>query len=422
MRVFGPYDWSRVLEQNPGATTLMNRFACLAVGLVALGTSFGTFEQAAVAQPTSTPPSNGSTSGAPAASAVPAAPMPVASSVRSSDKPEEARAQIDAYIAGHLARLLSGDARAVRDSREALVGEVLPPPPTVTSAYKDVYAESLAKAVAGHLKEANPQTRLQIAIIVGRAAQSVDNDKLKGAVEALIADPNLGVELWGLKAARGIIAQQVLTPAVLQNSTTLTAVVNAAMKNPADGNIAREAYEALQISRADQVVKLKGAIPVLAPRVLDLLDARSALYAKGIPEQADADREAGTFFALHAFPGLTQEQKVKVVQDLCDQLLLTAQYSVNTPSGPQQKAITDLTRSAGGSLNLIASSIDQAGSTAQTAAFVTATNFFKNMGQIPPPAATILTNAQAVVTAVKAIPAYASITVAQAAAPATTKP
>lgn len=392
----------------------MNRLACLAVGLVAFGTSFGTFEGVAVAQPTMSP--------AAGTSAAPAAPPSIPGAVKTADKPEASRAEIAKFINGHLARLLSGDAKAAKDSRDAMVAEVLPPAPTVSSAYKDVYAEELAKAVGPHLKEKNPQARLQVAVLVGRVALAVDNDRLKGAAEQLLADPNVGIAIWGMKAARGVIAQQVLTPGTLADSTTLAAVVKTAMAKPADGNLAREAYEALQISQATQVVKLKGAIPVLAPKVLDLLVARAALYTKGIPEQADADREAGTFFGLHAFTGITQEQKVKVVQALSDQLLLTAQYAVTTPSGPQQKAITDLTQSAGNSLNLVAVAIDAGGSTPQTKALVAATDYFK-WGRIPPPAATILANAQAAVAAVKAIPAYSSITVAQAApAPAAAVP
>ena len=94
----------------------MNRFACLAVGLVALGTSFGTFEEVAVAQPTMNPSANPS-AGAPAAGTptgptAPAAPKALDGALRSSDKPDAARADIAKYIGAHMAQRF--DPRLIR--------------------------------------------------------------------------------------------------------------------------------------------------------------------------------------------------------------------------------------------------------------------------------------------------------------------
>lgn len=369
----------------------MNRLAWLAVVVVSVG----------LAAPV---PSAWSQPATPAA--VPAAPAAVPADARTTPAPEAFRPQIAEFIRGHLARLTAEDPAVVSASRAALFGEVAGA--NTTSSYKDLFGATFAQQVGALWGSADTRLRLQIGVVAARIAASSDNTQMASVAERLLADPSPAVVLWGLKTARGVLAFQTSLPAGLTGSKLPGLVAEAVARHAARGDITREGYNALQLD-VTKLPTMRGAtIQQLAPHVSAILKARAALYRTGFPDYADADRDAATFFSNFAFVGLTAPDKVAVMQEMADIVMLSALRGAEA-SGQEQKVMLDHATNVGKNLYVLAQTIN-ARPTPQTRAFEEAAVFFRNVGPITPPAADVVAAARRSFEALRAIPEYQSLT------------
>ena len=76
-----------------------------------------------------------------------------------------------------------------------------------------------------------------------RAAEKFDNVLLAPAATAAVSDEALPVVIWGVKAARNLIAGNLdLQPAV-RNAALLDGVLSAVKRFPTSGAVAEDAYE-----------------------------------------------------------------------------------------------------------------------------------------------------------------------------------
>ena len=101
-------------------------------------------------------------------------------------------------------------------------------------------------------------------------------------VESLVSDESPGVSLWGMKAARAVLAESVRqTPA--GREPIVPRVVESATRNLRAGPVADEAFGALSLrvddpSRRPDEFVLERAAPQVANATLDIVEARLALY------------------------------------------------------------------------------------------------------------------------------------------------
>lgn len=368
----------------------MNRLASVAVVLVSVA---GAVEARSAW---------GQASGSAGGGTTVAAPVAIPADARTSPAPEAFRPQIEAFVKGNLARLKSGDGAAAAAARTALVSEVTGA--ATTSSYKDLFGATLASQLGTLAGDPDARVRLQAGVLAAKVAQASDNTQMSPVATKLLGDSNLGVVIWGLKAARGVLAFQASLPAGMSGSALPAAVASAVAKVPESGEVVRDGYDALQLD----VTKLPGiraaTIQQLAPHVSAILASRSKIYLTKFPEFADADRDAATFFSNFAFAGLPQAEKTKVVQHLADIVLLSALRGAEA-SGPQQKALLDHAVNVGKNLYIIAQEIDKK-STPQTAALLRSVQFFRNVGPITPPADDVISAAKATFTALKTVPDY----------------
>lgn len=374
----------------------MNRLASLAVVMVSfagVGFADNAWGQAA------------GTGAGGAAATVPAAPAAIPADARTTPAPEAFRPQIDAFIKGNLARLRSTDGAASSAARNALAAEVTGA--TTTSSYKDLFGASLAAQLLALAGDPDPRIRLQAGILAARVAAASDNTQMADVAAKLLADSNPAVLIWGLKTAKGVLAFQASLPSGLKGTTLPEAVASAVAKSADRGEVVRDGYEALQLDITKLPSIRAATIQQLAPHVSAVLSARAKLYASKFPEFADADRDAATFFSNFAFPGLPPAEKAKVMQNLADIVLLSALRGVDA-EGADQKLMLDHATNIGKNLYILAQEINKK-STPQTAALEQATQFFRGVGPITPPAADVVAAAKSTFEALRAIPEYKSL-------------
>jgi hypothetical protein len=354
-----------------------------------------------------TAPAGGAPAGGAAAVVVPEVPAAVPVAARTSTTPETFRPQLEAFVAGHLARVKTTDAKAGASSREAIVAEVTAA--DASSTYKDVYAETLARQLVLMAGEGEVRQRVAAGVIAARVAEKVDNAQMQSVAVKLLEDKNWGVVLWGMKTAKGVLNYRVQLPGGLAGSPLAAAVASAAVAHAAKGDVIREATEALQVADLTRLMRLPGATQqALVPHVMKVLDARVALYKQGIPEDPGADLALVTFFSNAAFGALPAEQRLAAMQRIVDMLGLSVKAG-QAASAEQQRVIGIHSVLVGRSLYVMAQQLNRP-ETAPGKAAVQAAEFFRTASdRIPPAPATISGAYSTLVTAIRGIPEFKSV-------------
>jgi hypothetical protein len=158
-------------------------------------------------------------------------------------------------------------------------------------------------------------------LAVAKVAEATKSVKLEGAVLALLDDKqNNAAKLAGMKAAKAILPELIKT----KSQQKVVDRVVAAVKAYPSGAISSEAYEALRD---------KATVDAL----LAVLDFRTSLYQKGLPEDPNADAIPFLFLQGVWQQGPTEQQKVKMLEDACHLLVLAAAHADVQPSGTYQR-------------------------------------------------------------------------------------
>lgn len=346
--------------------------------------------------------------GAAATTPVPPAPDPIPAEARTSTAPEAFRPRIEAFIKGNLVRVKSSDPKVYSAGRDALVAEVASP--STGSSFKDLFAQTLVVHLGPLLDDKDARVRLQAAVVAGRVADRVDNAQLAPVAVKLLKDSNVGLQIWGMKVARGVLSAQLAAPSGLANSPLPKAVVDTVLANPKRQEFARDAADVLHVDLAT-IIRLKitpaTSAQLIAP-ALRVLDMRAGLYKDGFPEELESDRSFLTFFSNHVWGSLTPAQRVQVTQRAFDILLRsTAAASAATDAAASREMVDHAIR-VSRNLQVIASEVDRRASTPATKAFVTAASAIGGgaSGANLPPAAVVEAGAKAMLTAAKAIPEF----------------
>ena len=130
------------------------------------------------------------------------------------------RAKIREFIDGQLQKMSSDDPTVAKAAREKLVSET--GAPGTSGSFYDVYTQEVNLAVVALLTKDPPprlRIRLNLAVMIEAIAQNAKTSQVEDAVIKLINDPTDVVALWGMKAARPVVAAMLTGPARSQRQT-----------------------------------------------------------------------------------------------------------------------------------------------------------------------------------------------------------
>jgi hypothetical protein len=261
------------------------------------------------------------------------------SSIKSSSNPAASRAQIEALITSSVTGLGSDDPAVQKESRTTLVKECenhagVPASPQ----YQSEYATDLNTAVLTALKNSKTvRQRVNAAVVVTEVANRISRDggdvtPLAPSVQAFLNDKNPAVVLWGMKAAKYLLAS---TLQLGGNTAPLTKlIVKAAEANGSWGQIIEEAYNALTL---DKLKIQNGAqLAGLVPDLLDLLNWRVQQYRNAPPPSPQAERPVTVFLSVTAYTSIStnsalQNRTLKEVGEMTCVLIKSIVNGNNSP-------------------------------------------------------------------------------------------
>jgi hypothetical protein len=276
----------------------MNRRVCVCVGLIVW---CGLTANAAFAQ---TPPTS---------PAEPVAGIPT--DIKSMADATPFRSQIHTFVLSELDQLAGEDAAVTKAARDKLIAECTG---GSTDSYFDVYSQEVNAAVVAMLSKNPPprlRVRLNLAVLVEAIAEIAKTTQIEDAVIKLIDDPADVVALWGMKAARPVVAAVLAQPAPNASDKLIVEIMPSLKKHPKAGYAVGEAYRALI---PDDPKSLSAAqLAVIFPTVMDILNYRISLYKTGVPDSPDAETAVTKLLSAVAQVG-DDQQKLKIVQTLVD--------------------------------------------------------------------------------------------------------
>jgi len=287
---------------------------------------------------------------------------------------------ITAWVNGHVAAMGSGAAAAAA-SRDAIIGEAtsgkVAPGPSFLAAYAGALDAAIVPALAN---SKSYEVRLNAGIAVARVANAEGGASLSTATIALLNDQSPFVVLWGVKAARPVLAGTLKIPTA--NPSPLVDALLAAVKKhgagPIGGAIVTEAYDTLSIDYQNPDPKKKPSTTALAKVIgpmQQLLAQRVEQYKTGIPPEALADQKATGFLVFTSVWSLhKQPEKLTSMQQMSDLIGLAAQQFQN--ASPADKD------SLGNLIKLVALAMSVVPETAPIAATITPAT--KVTGATPP--------------------------------------
>jgi hypothetical protein len=250
-------------------------------------------------------------------------------SVKSSSSPSHVA--VKGFIDKQVADLASEDPTTQKLARDTLIYDIeAHSGAAATSQYQTEYASDLGPALVPLLKSKSLRTRINAGVVATEVASRIihtDGASASGltpAVLAMLADPQPAVVLWGVKAAKFVMATDILyggKPAPIAKE-----LVKAVETHGDSGPIVEEAFASLTFEQIKQKNDAQtgpqfvaGAASII-PDLLDLIAWRGKQYSDtgGNTPSPLADRPATVFLSVTAFnvmhgnPAL-QERALKVM-------------------------------------------------------------------------------------------------------------
>jgi hypothetical protein len=308
----------------------MNRRVSVCVGLIVWS---GLTASAAFAQsPPGLPPS------------LPAAgPAGIPVAVKSMTDASSFRPVIHQFIQDQLDKMSSEDPAVAKAARDKLITECTP---ESSGSYFDVYSQEVNTAVVAMLSKTplpRLRVRLNLAVMIEAIAQIAKTTQVEGAVIKLINDPADVVALWGMKAAKPVIAAVLVQPAPNPKDPLILAILPAVKQHLKSGYVTAEAYSALVAGGTGPQAAL-----ILRP-ILDLLEYRVSLYKTGVPDSPEAETAITRFLSSPEVVNQHQE----IVQTLVE-LISFAGTQAQTASKPDLEQIVKTLKYVAQVLEIIA--------------------------------------------------------------------
>jgi hypothetical protein len=326
----------------------MNRRRRRALLLATLVLTIGYLTVGAHAQPAAAP-----AGGAAGGTTSPVAPVTLPQSEYTTPTP----LVINNFVNLNVANLTNdADPAGQAKSRENLSSAVFFQGAPASPAFLLVYSNSVNTAVVAKLNPKNKPSlrqRLNIAIVVARVATVSNNGSLQQATTLLINDPAEPVVLWGMKAATGQVKSALAVKIGNKLPPLVAGIVPAAMKHPS-GPVVDEAYTALWSSDPDVIVEL-----------MKLWGFRLAQYQQQAPDEAFMPAADGKpvfwLTTANVWNALSPTMQVKVMQNICDQASVAAQWADQSQPGEKRDQLMKLVQQCAAGAYVVGTNIKNGG-------------------------------------------------------------
>lgn len=229
--------------------------------------------------------------------------------------------------------LQAGDSAAQSVARAQLIAIAGSPrmqptyPATLNAALLPVFTSS-----------ASTRAKLNAAIVLEGVAARTASPALLPATSAALSDNSEAVALWGVKAARSLIAAGGAPAATLSAQVAATAKAH-----PQSAPIVEEAYAALMPDAPPAATVVQSLLTVLEMRIAD--------YANGAaPPDPGAEQAVPAYLAVTCWPKATAAEQKRISTDLANLALATSRAVSN---GDTDRTVLAIARFAGAGIESI---------------------------------------------------------------------
>jgi hypothetical protein len=265
---------------------------------------------------------------------------------------------IAAWVKNEVAALSDVSQRSA--AREQMIAEVVTGGggAPLSPQFLDEYAKQLNTQLLPLLTNqdpANQALRLNVAIIVSKVAEKVDNVRLLDITLQLLNDKSDAVLMWALRAAKWVL------PPVIQGSTDkqlqqLLAAIRAHAGPNANPMLLSLAYESLTLNDKKNSPNWGKMVSVVLPEIHKLVSAREAVFLTQIPPEPLANLSVANFLISRnvlTAPGVQPALHVQSIQIILD-LIGIAGERADAATGVDKNQMVDLISQLGKSLTAAA--------------------------------------------------------------------
>jgi hypothetical protein len=202
---------------------------------------------------------------------------------------------VDRYVKTEVALLAHPDPAVQKEARKRIDDALAAPVGSTSTSveYQTEFARSLNAALLPLFKNPEMRVRLNAAIVLQHAAEKFDNVLLAPAATAAISDSALPVVIWGVKAARNLVAGNLDMLPAARNNALLDAVAGSVKRFPTSGALAEDVYE--DFADHDRIAQSNERATAALPYVLAVMNARVDAYRKvEIPASGDPPELPGS--------------------------------------------------------------------------------------------------------------------------------
>lgn len=261
---------------------------------------------------------------------------------------------INAFLKAQIAALADEkNPPAQQRARDLIVREGSSAGATPTASYLEVYAGALNDQLTALTAPTVPvRVRLNAAITLARTAKYTNNGKLAPVAAKFVQDPCIAVSLWGVKAAQFILPSMASQG---KRDPLASAIVDAAKKQAANGDLVEEVYNAFMI---DQRQINEQTAAALLPDLLRLFTQRTEAYASTTPSRPELERRGINALTMRNLwdTKVGAAARPAIMQELSNLISLVAQHAAARSDTERGEFVATL-KNAGDALTAISNRV-----------------------------------------------------------------
>jgi len=252
-------------------------------------------------------------------------------------------AAVDSFMSD-ATKLLQSEAPPEQEMGRNAIAKYAAPPinqPQPTAGFLLAYSKALNGKLLPLAKHPNWRVRLNAILAAEKVASKAGNasDELVPTIKTFLGDSNEGVALWAVKASKHVVGRQP--------SQVVPALVAAVKQFPMT---AASAYEALNV---------KPPKPEFLTAVQDIMEARIAQYAQGVPHDPSAEKFGILRLVdTQAWKVQTPQQQVRTGQIFANLASAVLRQITPETSNDQKEELTEVVRTIGAGMVTIGQVLD----------------------------------------------------------------